>query len=170
MHVCADKSLFVSYQAIHGRSVTMGNGTASRVLGIGRVDLRLPSGRVLSLSRVHHVPAVWRNILSGSVLVEQGYKITFKCNKVVLIYLGTFIRKGYLSDGLFKLHVDNVLNKDVVDISSSSTSYSVNIMESSNLWRNRLGHVNYNSLKRMMNLNMIPEYTIDKTAKCDICV
>ena len=108
--------------------------------------------------------------MSGSVLVEQGYEITFKCNKVVLLYLGTFIGKGYLSDGLFKLHVDNVLNKDVVDISSSSTSYSVNIMESSNLCHNRLGHVNYNSLKRMMNLNMIPEYTIDKTAKCDICV
>ena len=44
VHVCADKSLFVSYQAIHGRSVTMGNATASRVLGIGRMDLRLPSG------------------------------------------------------------------------------------------------------------------------------
>ncbi|KAL0456020.1 UNVERIFIED_CONTAM: hypothetical protein Slati_0941200 [Sesamum latifolium] len=58
-------TLFVSYQAITGRTVSMGNSSTAEVLGIGSVDLTFPSGRILSLKRVHHVPTVRRNIISG---------------------------------------------------------------------------------------------------------
>ncbi|KAL2249826.1 UNVERIFIED_CONTAM: hypothetical protein Sindi_2456300 [Sesamum indicum] len=51
VHVCADKSLFVSYQAISGRTVTMGNSSTADVLGIGSVDLKFSSGRILSLKK-----------------------------------------------------------------------------------------------------------------------
>ncbi|KAL0320245.1 UNVERIFIED_CONTAM: Retrovirus-related Pol polyprotein from transposon TNT 1-94 [Sesamum radiatum] len=66
VHVYADKSLFVSYQAITRRTVSMGNSSTAEVHGIGSVDLKFPSERVLSLKRVHHVPTVRRNIISGS--------------------------------------------------------------------------------------------------------
>ncbi|KAL0303160.1 UNVERIFIED_CONTAM: hypothetical protein Sradi_6184100 [Sesamum radiatum] len=56
VHVCADKSLFVPYQAITGITLSMGNSSTAEVLGIGSVDLKFPSGRVLSLKRVHHIP------------------------------------------------------------------------------------------------------------------
>ncbi|KAL0405659.1 UNVERIFIED_CONTAM: hypothetical protein Slati_3879800 [Sesamum latifolium] len=72
VHVCADKSLFVSYQAITGRTVSMGNSSTTEVLGIESVDLKFLSGRILSLKRVHHVPTVRRNIISGSVIVREG--------------------------------------------------------------------------------------------------
>ncbi|KAL0415926.1 UNVERIFIED_CONTAM: hypothetical protein Slati_3424500 [Sesamum latifolium] len=42
--------------AITGRTVSMGNSSTAEVHGIGSVDLKFPSGRVLSLKRVHHVP------------------------------------------------------------------------------------------------------------------
>ncbi|KAL0412250.1 UNVERIFIED_CONTAM: hypothetical protein Slati_3814700 [Sesamum latifolium] len=71
VHVCADKSLFVSYQAITGRTVSMENSNTAEVYGIGSVDLKFPSGRVLSLKRVYHVPTVRRNIISGSVIVRE---------------------------------------------------------------------------------------------------
>ena len=58
VHVCADKSLFVSYQAISGRTVSMGNSSTSEVFWMGSVDLKVPSGHILSLKRVHHVPTV----------------------------------------------------------------------------------------------------------------
>ncbi|KAL0342899.1 UNVERIFIED_CONTAM: hypothetical protein Sangu_1177300 [Sesamum angustifolium] len=66
VHVCADKSLFVSYQAITGKAVSMGNSSTAKVLGIESVDLKFPSGSILSIKRVHHVPTVRRNIISGS--------------------------------------------------------------------------------------------------------
>ncbi|KAL0327941.1 UNVERIFIED_CONTAM: Retrovirus-related Pol polyprotein from transposon TNT 1-94 [Sesamum calycinum] len=71
VHVCADKSLFCSYQTITGKTVSMGNSSTVEVLGIGSVDLKFPSGRILSLKRVHHVPTVRRNIISGSETKPQ---------------------------------------------------------------------------------------------------
>ncbi|KAK4394613.1 Retrovirus-related Pol polyprotein from transposon TNT 1-94 [Sesamum angolense] len=50
VHVCADKSLFVSYHAITGKTVSMGNSSTAEVLGIGSVDLKFPSGRILDSS------------------------------------------------------------------------------------------------------------------------
>ncbi|KAL8120719.1 hypothetical protein AgCh_017774 [Apium graveolens] len=58
VHICANITLFVSYQQTHGVTVTMGNASAAQVLGIGNVDLKFASGRILSLTRVHHVPSI----------------------------------------------------------------------------------------------------------------
>ncbi|KAL0332986.1 UNVERIFIED_CONTAM: hypothetical protein Scaly_2200100 [Sesamum calycinum] len=49
-----DKSLFLSYQAISGRTVRMENASTAEVLGIGSVDLKFSSWHILSLKRVHH--------------------------------------------------------------------------------------------------------------------
>ena len=67
MHICADITLFVSYQQTHGMIVTMGNASDAQVLGIGNVNLKFASWRILSLTRVHHVPEIHRNIISGTV-------------------------------------------------------------------------------------------------------
>jgi hypothetical protein len=47
IHVCADISLFLSYQAGGARSLLMGNGSHARVLGIGTVNLKLTSGKTI---------------------------------------------------------------------------------------------------------------------------
>ncbi|KAL0387554.1 UNVERIFIED_CONTAM: hypothetical protein Sradi_2637200 [Sesamum radiatum] len=73
VHVCADKSLFVSYQAITGKTVSMGNSNTAEVLAIGSIDLKFTSERILSLKRVHHVPTVRRNIIS--VMARKRYDI-----------------------------------------------------------------------------------------------
>ena len=33
-----------------------------------------------------------------------------------------------------------------------------------------MGHVNFNSIKKMINLNLIPKSSFDTTSKCEICV
>ncbi|KAL2240978.1 UNVERIFIED_CONTAM: hypothetical protein Sindi_0739000 [Sesamum indicum] len=40
VHISTDKSLFLSYQAINGRTVSMGNSSTAKILGIGIVDLK----------------------------------------------------------------------------------------------------------------------------------
>ncbi|KAL0424089.1 UNVERIFIED_CONTAM: Retrovirus-related Pol polyprotein from transposon TNT 1-94, partial [Sesamum radiatum] len=64
--------------AITGKTVSMGNSSTAEVLGIGSVDLKFPSGRILSLKRVHHVPTVRRNIISGSSPSETQYEYPFE--------------------------------------------------------------------------------------------
>ena len=39
VHVCADISLFSSYQAVQGSSVLTGNGSHASVRGVGTIDL-----------------------------------------------------------------------------------------------------------------------------------
>jgi len=166
VHICADITPFVSYQQIHGVTVTMGNASAAQVLGIGNVDLKFTSGRSLSLTRVHHVPDIRRNIISGSCLVKLGFELSLKCNRVVITQSGTFIGKGYLSDGLFLINVEPAKGGFINDDSAPS----VNCIESSVLWHSRLGHLNFGALKNMMNLELIPKYAIEKKSKCQVCV
>ena len=45
---------------------------------------------------------------------------------------------------------------------ASSSTY---ILESSNLWHDRLGHVNYDTVRRLINLNHIPTFQIDAKHK-----
>jgi hypothetical protein len=47
IHVCADISLFSSYQAGRARSMLMGNGSHARVLGVGTVNLKLTLGKTM---------------------------------------------------------------------------------------------------------------------------
>jgi hypothetical protein len=56
IHVCADISLFSSYQAIHGASVLMGNNSRASVHGVGMIDLKFTSGKTVQLKNVQHAP------------------------------------------------------------------------------------------------------------------
>ena len=67
IHVCADISLFSSYLVIGNGSVLMGNGATVSVLGVGTVDLKFTSGRIVQLKNVQHVPAIKKNLVSGSM-------------------------------------------------------------------------------------------------------
>ena len=120
IHVCADISLFSSYQARGTGSLLMGNGSHARVLGIGTVNLKLTSGKTIRLKNVQHVPTIKKNLVSGSLLCRDGFKLVFESNKYVLSMYGNFIGKGYESGGLFRLSlsencnniVNNVMNTD----------------------------------------------------------
>ena len=47
---------------------------------------------------------------------------------------------------------------------------SIYIVDSYSLWHARLGHVNYNSVNRMVKLGLMPSNLHDNRDKCEICV
>ena len=69
----------------------MVNASAAQVLKIGNVDLNFGFGHVQSLSRVHHVPEIHWNIISGSCLVKNGFELSLQCNEVVITQTGVFL-------------------------------------------------------------------------------
>ena len=73
-----------------------------------------------------------------------------------------YVGIGYVSDWLFKLNVMTIINKN-----NQSPVY---LLESSNLWHGRLGHVKYDTLQRLINLDRIPSFQINSKDKCEICV
>ena len=120
---------------------------------------------------VRHVPAIRRNILSGPNLLRKGFRLDCKCNKVVILHLssGCYYSKCYLCnvDNLFKLRVKH---SNYVNVNASSSHFVAFNIEFSNMCHEHLGHVNFNSLKHMMNLNIFPKFAINRKNKYEIFV
>ena len=123
-------------------------------------------GKNLTLNNVLYVLEIHKNLIFGSLLNKHRFRMVFKVDKVVVSKSGMFVGKGYVSNGLFKLNVMTVKPK----IMNETNSSFVYVLESSNLWHGRLGHVNYDSLKRLINLNHMPTFQIDIKHKCKTCV
>jgi len=102
---------------------------------------------VLTLNNVLHVSTIRKNLVSTSLLVKNGFKCVFVSDKVVVSKKEIYVGKGYLTEGLFKLNVMVVdsMNKIV------ASSY---LLESNDLWHIRLGHINYKTLRKLINFNL----------------
>ena len=111
VHVCADASMFSSYQATGTSPVLMGNGSHAFVRSVGTVDLKFTSGKTVRLKNVHHVSSINKNLVSGSRLCRDGFKLVFESNKVVISKYGQFVGKGYESGGLFRLSLLDICTK-----------------------------------------------------------
>ena len=122
VHVCSDISMFSSYQVAGTFFVLIGNGSHACIRGVGTVDLKFTSGKIVRLKNVHHVPSINKNLVSGSLLCQDGYKIVFESNKFVVSKFGTFVGKGYECGGLFRLSLLDVCNKVVNHVCSNSES------------------------------------------------
>jgi hypothetical protein len=84
VHVCADISLFSSYQCKGAGALLMENESHARVLGVGTVILKFTSGKTVLLKNVQHVPSIKKNLVCGSLLCRDGYKLVFESNKCIL--------------------------------------------------------------------------------------
>ncbi|KAL0368431.1 UNVERIFIED_CONTAM: Retrovirus-related Pol polyprotein from transposon TNT 1-94 [Sesamum calycinum] len=165
-HICSDKEMFSTYTPINGRKLFMGNSATSNIVGIGNVVLKMTSGKELTVIDVLHVPDIRKNLVSGSLLVKSGFRLVFESNKFVLTKNNHFIGKEYIEKGLFKMNAMTVMR----NFESNKITASTYLTECFNLWHVRLGHVNFNTLRRLVNLNLLPSFEIDAKHKCEICV
>jgi hypothetical protein len=76
--VCADISIFTSYQAARDSSVLMGNESHASVRDVGTIDLKLTSGKIMQLRNVQHVPTMNKNLVSSSFLCRDGFKVVLE--------------------------------------------------------------------------------------------
>nr|GEY87728.1 Pol polyprotein [Tanacetum cinerariifolium] len=164
-HVCADKSMFHSFKAVDNRQkLYMGNSATTDIKGEGDVVLKMTSEKELKLTNVLYVLEIRKNLVSGWLLNKFGFRLVFESDKFVLSKNQIYVGKGYAMNGMFKLNimvVKNEINK------MNSSAY---LIESSNVWHGRLGHVNHNSMHRLIKFNSIPNFHIDSKYKCETCV
>ncbi|KAK1686029.1 hypothetical protein QYE76_046877 [Lolium multiflorum] len=144
-------------------SVLMGNGSHASVRGVGTVDLKFTSGKIVQLRNVQHVPTMNKNLVSGSLLCRDGFKVVLESNKVVVSKFGQFIGKGYECGGLFRFSLSDFSNKSVNHICG-------NVSDDTSVWHSRLCHINFGLMSRLSSLSLIPNFTIAKGSKCHSCV
>ena len=118
----------------------------------------MTSGKELTFNNVLHVPDIRKNLVSRSLLSKNRFRLVVESEKFVLTKNGMYVGKCYMSDGLFKMNimtiVPSVINKN------TSSSY---LLESSNLWHDKLGHVYYGSLCRLINMEYLHIFDIDSS-------
>jgi len=64
--------------------VLMGNGSHASVRGVGTIDLKFTSRKIVQLKNMQHVPTINKNLVSGSLLCKDGFKVVLESNKLVV--------------------------------------------------------------------------------------
>jgi hypothetical protein len=157
--VCSDASLFSSYYVTQDSSVLMGNGSYTSVRGVGTVDLKLTSGKIVQLKNMQHVPSINKNLVSDSLLCRDSFKVVLESIKFVVLKCGQFIGKCYVCGCLFRFSVSDCCNKYVNNIYDGINENDASI------WHSCLCHLNFGSMSRLSNLNLIPNLFIVKGSK-----
>ena len=77
-YICVDKKIFTSYSTVdNGEQICMNNSSTSKVEGQGKIVLKMTSGKELTLNNVLHVPDIHKNLVSGSLLRKNGFRLVF---------------------------------------------------------------------------------------------
>ncbi|KAL6319114.1 hypothetical protein AAG906_011192 [Vitis piasezkii] len=100
-HVYGERNMFSTYVPVNGRNLIMGNSATSRVVGIGKVVLKMTFGKELVLTYVLHVPDICKNLVSGSMLSKSGFKLVFESDKFV------FMKNGIVGKRYFITFIDD---------------------------------------------------------------
>ena len=158
-HVCYDRNMFKTYiAATEDQKVLLGDSHTTIVAGIGNVELNFTSGRIVILKDVMHTPEMRKNLVSGYLLNKAGFTQTIGADLYTLTKNGTFVGKGYATEGMFKLNVQ--VNK---------VNSSVYMLCNFNTWHARLGHVNKRIIKNMSSLGLLPKLSLNDFEKCEFC-
>ena len=144
-HICNSKKELRNKRRLARDEVTMriGNGSKVDVIAVGTHALQLPSGLVMNLNNCYLVPALSRNIVSGSCLLRDGYSFKSEDNGCSIYMNNIFYGHAPNVRGLFMLNLD----------SDSTRVYNINAKRcradndsTTFLWHCRLGHI---GVKRM---------------------
>jgi hypothetical protein len=118
-------------------------------------DLKFTLGKIVQLGNVQHVPTMNKNLVSGSLLCRDGFKLVLESNKVAVSKHGQFIGKGYGCGGLFCFSLSDFCNKFVNHICGGVNDHT-------SVWHSRLCHINFGLMCRLSSMSLIPKFTIAK--------
>ena len=130
--------------------ILFGNKMGSHVEAIETCYLNLDGGFVLELQRIIYVPSFSRNLISVSRLVPFGYFFHFLETSFSLTYKSDCVGNSILSDGLYRLFLQNDTTYNSLHVQTSIKRCVVN-EDSFTLWHQRLGHISIDRIKRLAN-------------------
>jgi len=175
-HICPDITRFTSYTKTTAAStqttVTVGNSTTAKSHGYGDIELRVKrqnSTVTITLTKVLHVPAFKRNILSVSQATDSA-KLQFKMNArscIIEGMNGSKIAEGFKRGGLYYLMEEpNYLSAKVLATESKNSAAAI-------LWHQRLGHSHIENLRKMQKKGLVRSDSFlkaDFTGEQDLCI
>eukprot|EP00253_Pinus_taeda_P027526 PITA_27526 len=135
------------------------NGDAlskTRIIGCGKVKLKLQSGRVRTLPGVLHIPALTRNLISVSELDDAGVKTVFEKDTCKMVRGALVLLWGVRIATLYKLQGSTFVdgcNSSVVP--ESGVENLVVSGEKTMLWHQTLRHIGEKGLRILHGKGMV---------------
>ena len=151
-----DRTLLNNYQVIVVGHVTFEDGVKGRVLGKGTLDVDgLPK-----LKSILHVERLKTNLISISQLCDQNLLVKFTKNmcKVFNDSQECVLERARSVDNCYKLLQSHTCHKTSID--------------EIKIWHQRLGHLNYKNLTKIVNAGIvreIPKLGMKKNGVCGPC-
>ncbi|XP_042950195.1 uncharacterized protein LOC122282303 [Carya illinoinensis] len=157
-HMSGDRSLFKTVEEYKCGTVTFGDGGKADIIGKGEIDiLGLPV-----LREVLFVDGLKANLLSISQMCDNGAEVCFSKEKCIV------------SDNDGNCMMQGTRTSDNCYDITPNFQYSCNSAksEATDLWHQRLGHVNHKNLSKIAKKDMViglPELGKVETPVCGSC-
>ena len=142
-HMMYDKSLLVNYTEYKmPTDIYLGDNTAIKALGEGMVKLPMGTDFHLDLHKVLCVPKLAKNLLSVTAMIAMGTEVKFKSEQCIVSKEGKDYAIGKLVNGA--LYIVNT-----IELAHST------IDQTAEVWHQRLGHLNNNSVNQLAKKGMV---------------
>lgn len=147
-HVTSRMDFFSSYTPGDFGTLSMGNETVSREVGIGTIFLETSVGTKLVLNNVKHAPDVRLHLISVGVLDDEGYVSTNGDGKWKLIKGSLVVARGNKRGGLYWTTASACVDMvNAVECDNSST-----------LWHKRLSHISEKGLNVLAKKKLLSNF------------
>eukprot|EP00253_Pinus_taeda_P034385 PITA_34385 len=109
-HFTPHREWFCEYEKYDGGDVFLGDDRKARIIGRGKVNLKLRGGRVRTLPSVLHIPALAKNLIYVSKLDDAGVKIVFEKDTYKMVRGALVLMWGVWIGTLYKLQGSNIVD------------------------------------------------------------
>ena len=147
-HFTTHRESFCEYEKYDGGDFFLGDDRKARIIGYGKVKLKLQGRRVRTLPGVLHIPALAINLIFVSKLDDAGVKIVFEKDTCKMVWGALVSMWGVRIGTLYKLQGGTVVdgcNSSMVP--KSGAENLVVSVENTMLWHQRLGHIGDKGLR-----------------------
>eukprot|EP00253_Pinus_taeda_P016487 PITA_16487 len=109
-HFTPHRQWFCEYEKYDGGDVFLGDDRKARIVGHGKVKLKLQGGRVRALPSVIHIPTLARNLITLSKLDDAGVKPLFEKDTCKMVRGALVLMGGVQIGTLYKLQGSTIVD------------------------------------------------------------
>ena len=109
-HMTPHREWFYDYETYDGSNVFLGDDSIKRIIGRGKVKLRLIYGRIRTLPGVFHIPGLDRNLISISKMDDAGIKPIFEKETCRMVQGEIVLLKGVWIGTMYKFQGTTIIN------------------------------------------------------------
>ena len=165
-HMTPNREWFFDFKELKGGIVYTANNFPLNTRGIGSIHLKNQDGSIRTLTGVHYVPDLMRNLISVGTIESKGFEVRAKDGVMRIISGALVIMKGIRK----RNNVYYFLRSTIIGTAAVAASTDDQGAEATRLWHMRLGHAGEKSLKLLMDQGLLKGARACKLEFCEHCI